>query len=104
MPLHDRRDDRACRALGRGARDDAVGQSGDGHLADRPGQRDRKIERRFETHPELERHQGARLQVTGTIIPPASSGRGTGGAATETGIKRIEVESFKILADHCTAQ
>jgi hypothetical protein len=53
---------------------------------------------------ELERHQGARLQVTGTIIPPASSGRGTGGAATETGIKRIEVESFKILADHCTAQ
>ena len=50
---------------------------------------------------ELERHQGARLQVTGTVVPPATSGRGTGNAATATGVKRIEVESFKILADKC---
>ena len=50
---------------------------------------------------ELERHQGARVQVTGKVVPPATSGRGTGGAATATGVKRIEVESFKILADKC---
>jgi hypothetical protein len=50
---------------------------------------------------ELERHQGARLQVTGTIMPPLSSGRGTGGSATASGVKRIKVESFKILAEKC---
>ena len=50
---------------------------------------------------ELERHQGARVQVTGKVVLPATSGRGTGGAATATGVKRIEVESFKILADKC---
>ncbi len=50
---------------------------------------------------ELERHQGARVQVTGTVIPPATSGRGTGGAATASGVKRIQVESFKILAEKC---
>ena len=50
---------------------------------------------------ELERHQGARLQVTGSIMPPASSGRGTGGAATASGVKRIRVESFKVLAEKC---
>jgi hypothetical protein len=52
---------------------------------------------------ELERHQGARLQVTGTIMPPANSGRGTGGSATASGVKRIRVESFKVLADKCHA-
>src|SRR6478735_3888722 len=46
---------------------------------------------------EIERHQGARLQVTGTIMPASSSGRGTGGAATAAGAKRLQVESFKIL-------
>jgi hypothetical protein len=50
---------------------------------------------------EIERHQGARLQVTGTIMPAASSGRGTGGAATAAGAKRLQVESFKILAEKC---
>jgi hypothetical protein len=50
---------------------------------------------------ELERHLGARLQVTGKVVPPATSGRGAGGAATATGVKRIEVESFKILAEKC---
>jgi len=50
---------------------------------------------------ELERHQGARLQVTGTIMPPANSGRGTGGSATASGVKRIRVESFKVLAEKC---
>ena len=50
---------------------------------------------------ELERHQGARVQVTGKVVPPATSGRGTGGTATATGVTRIEVESFKILADKC---
>jgi len=53
---------------------------------------------------ELERHQGARLQVTGTIVPAATSGRGTGDAATATGATRIQVESFKILAEKCQAQ
>jgi hypothetical protein len=54
--------------------------------------------------PELERHSGARLEVTGTILPPASSGRGTGGAATATGARRLRVESFKVLAEQCSAQ
>ncbi|HUR36009.1 MAG TPA: hypothetical protein VM032_19535 [Vicinamibacterales bacterium] len=53
---------------------------------------------------ELERHPGARLEVTGTIVPAASSGRGTGGAATATGVKRIQVESFKVVAEKCEAQ
>jgi hypothetical protein len=53
---------------------------------------------------ELERHQGARIEVTGTVEPPASSGRGTGGAATASGVKRLKVESFKILAEHCAAK
>jgi len=53
---------------------------------------------------ELERHQDARLQVTGTVMPAASSGRGTGDAATASGAKRIQVESFKILAEKCQAQ
>jgi len=50
---------------------------------------------------ELGRHPGARLQVTGTVVPAATSGRGAGDAATATGVKRIQVESFKILADKC---
>jgi hypothetical protein len=53
---------------------------------------------------ELEQHQGARVQVTGTIESPASSGRGTGGAATAAGTKRIKVESFTVLADTCPAR
>lgn len=53
---------------------------------------------------ELGRHQGARLQVTGTVMPAATSGRGTGGNATASGVKRIKVESFKILAEKCQAQ
>lgn len=53
---------------------------------------------------ELERHQGARLQVTGTVAPPAQSGRGSGGAATAAGAKRLNVESFKILADRCVSR
>jgi hypothetical protein len=53
---------------------------------------------------ELGRHQGARLQVTGTLMPPATSGRGTGGSATASGAKRLRVESFKILAEKCQAQ
>jgi hypothetical protein len=53
---------------------------------------------------ELSRHPGARLEVTGTIEPPVTSGRGTGGQTTATGAKRIKVESFKILADKCQAQ
>jgi hypothetical protein len=52
---------------------------------------------------ELERHQGARVEVTGTVIPPATSGRGTGGAATASGAKRLKVESYKVVAEKCTA-
>jgi hypothetical protein len=51
----------------------------------------------------LEPHQGARVEVTGTVIPPAQSGRGSGGAATAAGAKRLKVESYKVLADKCTA-
>jgi hypothetical protein len=50
---------------------------------------------------ELEQHQGARVEVTGTIVPPAMSGRGSGGAATAAGAKRVKVESFKVLAEQC---
>jgi hypothetical protein len=53
---------------------------------------------------ELERHQGGRLEITGTIAPAATSGRGTGGAATAAGTKRIKVESFKVLADTCATR
>jgi len=53
---------------------------------------------------ELSRHPGARLEVTGTIEPAVTSGRGTGDQATAAGAKRIKVESFKILADKCQAQ
>lgn len=52
---------------------------------------------------ELERHQGARVEVTGTVIPPATSGRGTGGGATASGAKRLRVESYKVVAEKCTA-
>jgi len=50
---------------------------------------------------ELERHQGARLEVTGIIESPVTSGRGTGNQTTASGAKRIKVDSFKILADKC---
>ena len=52
----------------------------------------------------LERHQGARLEVTGTVVPAVTSGRGTGDTATAAGAKRIQVESFKILAEKCQGQ
>jgi hypothetical protein len=51
---------------------------------------------------DLEQHNGARVEVSGVIIPPASSGQGTGGAATASGVKRIRVASFKVLAAKCT--
>ena len=50
---------------------------------------------------ELERHQGARLEVTGIVEPPVTSRRGTADPATASGAKRLKVESFKILADKC---
>lgn len=50
----------------------------------------------------LEKHTGARVEVTGIVIPAASSGRGTGGAATATGVTRIRVASFKVLAPNCS--
>ncbi len=52
---------------------------------------------------DLERHTGAQLEVTGVVAPPASSGRGPGGAATAAGTKRIRVASFKVLAEKCPA-
>jgi len=52
---------------------------------------------------ELGRHTGARVEVTGVLIPPASSGRGSGGAATEAGTRRIRVASFKVVNDRCEA-
>jgi hypothetical protein len=54
--------------------------------------------------PELEQHQGARVEVTGVVMPPATSGRGTGGAATAAGAKRLRVESYKVVAEKCQPQ
>jgi hypothetical protein len=53
---------------------------------------------------ELERHTGARLQVVGTVIPPATSGRGAGGTATAAGAKRLRVESFTVVAAQCSVR
>ncbi|MGE3957019.1 MAG: hypothetical protein AB7H96_09910 [Vicinamibacterales bacterium] len=50
---------------------------------------------------ELERHQGARVQVTGVVAPPVTSGRGTGGSATQAGTRRIRVESVTALSGAC---
>lgn len=52
---------------------------------------------------ELERNLGARVEVTGTVMPAAQSGRGTGGGATASGAKRLNVESYKVLTEKCTA-
>jgi hypothetical protein len=53
---------------------------------------------------ELSGHAGARVEVTGTVIPPATSGRGNGSSAAASGVKRVRVASFKVLEDHCTAK
>lgn len=53
---------------------------------------------------ELERHQGARLEVVGTVVPAASSERGPGGAATASGARRLQIESFKVLAERCESR
>jgi len=53
---------------------------------------------------ELERYTGARVEVTGTVIAPATSGRGTGGAATAAGARRLRVESFKVVAEKCAVR
>lgn len=53
---------------------------------------------------ELERHMGARVQVVGTVLPPASSGSGTGGAATAAGARRLRVESFTVVAAQCAVR
>ena len=50
---------------------------------------------------ELAQHRGARVRVVGTVMPPATSGRGTGGAATAAGTRRVAVESFTVMADRC---
>jgi hypothetical protein len=53
---------------------------------------------------ELSSHAGARVEVTGTIVPPATSGRGSGGSAAASGVKRVRVASFKILGQRCSAK
>jgi hypothetical protein len=53
---------------------------------------------------ELSEHTGARIEVTGTVVPPATSGHGAGGAAAASGVKRVRVTSMKVLADSCSAK
>lgn len=53
---------------------------------------------------ELEKHTGARVEVTGTVVPATSSERGSGGAATAAGTKRLRVESFKVVDASCSAR
>jgi hypothetical protein len=53
---------------------------------------------------ELSSHTGARVEVTGPVVAPATSGRGSGGAATASGVKRVRVASFKVLGERCSTR
>jgi hypothetical protein len=53
---------------------------------------------------DLEPHTGARVEVTGTVTPPERSGRGSGGAATASGAKQLQVDSWRVVAETCTVR
>jgi hypothetical protein len=48
-------------------------------------------------------HTGHRVQVVGTLAPPVSSGASTGSVAA-AGIRRIQVESIKMIAASCSGK
>ena len=50
---------------------------------------------------ELGGHTGARVAVTGSGDPGCHVGPRDGGAAAATGVKRLRVASFTVLADRC---
>ncbi len=53
---------------------------------------------------ELGGHTGHRVEVTGRLAPPRSSGQGAGRAAATTGVQRIVVEAVKMIETGCSAK
>jgi hypothetical protein len=47
-------------------------------------------------------HTGHRVEVVGTLAPPRSA-RGGNNAASAAGIRRLQVESVKMVAQSCAA-
>jgi hypothetical protein len=52
---------------------------------------------------ELAAHKGHRVEITGTLAPPASSGANDPAAREfKTGVQRLRVQSIKMTAESCT--
>ena len=52
---------------------------------------------------ELAAHKGHRVEITGTVAPPASSGANDRAAAEfKTGVQRLRVQTIKMTAESCT--
>ena len=52
--------------------------------------------------PELAKHVGHRVEVTGTLMPPAASKLPAQAAATAEGIRAVQVERLKMLGSDCS--
>ena len=50
---------------------------------------------------ELAAHKGHRVEITGTLAPPASSGANDAARAFKTGVQRLRVETIKMTAESC---
>jgi hypothetical protein len=53
--------------------------------------------------PELLKHKGQRVEITGTVMTPTKSGRGPGNKAVAEGIQRVKVGSIKMVGTDCAA-
>jgi hypothetical protein len=54
---------------------------------------------------EFANHTGHRIEVTGKLAPPRSSGRGASqNPQFAAGVQRLQVESFKMLAPNCSTR
>ena len=52
---------------------------------------------------ELAAHKGHRVEITGTLAPPASSGANDPAAREfKTGVQRLRVQTIKMTAESCT--
>jgi hypothetical protein len=52
---------------------------------------------------ELATHKGHRVEITGTLAPPASSGANDAATrAFKTGVQRLRVQTIKMTAESCT--
>ena len=52
---------------------------------------------------ELAAHKGHRVEITGTLAPPASSGANDRAAGEfKTGVQRLRVQTIKMTAESCT--